>query len=55
MYPLTKLETLFKQNLPMYPLAKSETPLNKESIDKISNTFYQSLTHVPIDEIRNPL
>ena len=37
----------------MYPLPKLETPLNKESIDKISNTFYLSLTHVPIEEISN--
>ena len=38
----------------MYPLWKLETPLNKETIDKIDNTFYLSLTHVPIDEFRHP-
>ena len=38
----------------MYPLAKLETHLNKESIDKIIIIFYQSLTHVPIGEVRNP-
>ena len=38
----------------MYPLTKLENPFNKESIDKISSTFYYSLTHVPTDEISNP-
>ena len=38
----------------MYPLINLETSLKKESIDKISNIFYVSLTHVSIAEIRNP-
>ena len=53
-YPLAKLETPFKQTSPMYPLTKLETHLNKESIDKISNTFCQNFTYVPIGEVRNP-
>ena len=52
MYQLTNLETLltkipliklaipFTNASPKYPLTKLETPRNKESIDKISNTFY---------------
>ena len=31
-----------------------ETLLNKETIDKIGNSFYQSPTHVPIDKLRHP-
>ena len=66
MYSLTKLETNvdkgsidkigkpFTKGSPMYPLRKVETLLNKESIDKIYNTSCQSLSHVPIDEFRNP-
>ena len=38
----------------MYPLTKLENPLNKESTDKISNTFLDSLTDVPIDETAKP-
>ena len=44
----------FTNNSPIYPLRKLETPLHKESIDKIGGTSYQSLIHGPIDEIRNP-
>ena len=39
---------------PMNPLKKLEATLNKESTDKICNTPWQSLTHVLIDEFRNP-
>ena len=37
----------------MDPLGKLEKLLNKESTDKISNIFLESLTDVPIDEISN--
>ena len=66
MYPIMNLDTPlnketideigkpFTKGSPMYPLRKVETLLNKESIDKIYNTSCQSLSHVPIDEFRNP-
>ena len=37
----------------MYQLMNLEIPLKRETIDKIGNTFYLSLTHVPIDECRH--
>ena len=52
MYPLRKSAIPFTKALPMYTLMKLETPLltylftkletpyNKESIDKIGNTFH---------------
>ena len=37
----------------MYPLTNLDTPLQKEINDKIGNTFYWGISHVPIDEFRH--
>ena len=52
--PLIKLAAPLAKASPMYPLMNLETPLKKETSDKTDSTFYYSLTHVLINEIRNP-
>ena len=38
----------------MYQLMNLAIPLKRETIDKIGNPFYLSLTHVPIHDIWHP-